>query len=91
MEMKSNEAGSNIYLRINKRQCISTKSVILISDCICFPKSCLKNTNKPETEELKNLSDGMRRAADVSCNCCYVFSLGFSALRHIYKDLKGLQ
>lgn len=32
-EMKSSEAGSNIYLQINKKQFILTKSADLISDC----------------------------------------------------------
>lgn len=39
----------------------------------------------------EEFSNGIRSAADVSCNCCYIFSLSFCALRRIYRDLKGLQ
>lgn len=49
--MKHNEA---IYTFKEIKDSAFQQSVVLISDCNYFAKSCLKNMKKPKTEQLKN-------------------------------------
>lgn len=50
-QMKHNEA---IYTFKEIKDSAFQQSVVLISDCNYFAKSCLKNMKKPKTEQLKN-------------------------------------
>lgn len=50
-EIKSNEA---IYTFKEIKDSAFQQSVVPISGCNYFAKSCLKNMKKPKTEQLKN-------------------------------------